>query len=103
MFRCEVFIFKMGHIKKEHVFKSFFSPNYNQCSVRNDRTNKTIDLKHQPELGACPCMRVGGFKRNPIGFSSGEMEHSRRQRFIQKKERDAGVVQQCSLCLSEPF
>lgn len=26
MFRCEVFIFKMGHIKKEHVFKSFFPP-----------------------------------------------------------------------------
>lgn len=37
--------------------------------------NKANNNKHQPELGACPCMRVGGFKRNPTGFSSVNMEH----------------------------
>lgn len=68
----------MDHIKGcKSGFKSFFQ--YNEVSVRKYDTKKTINLKHQPELGACPCMRVGGFKRNPTGFSSGETEHNRRQ------------------------
>lgn len=58
---------------------SCLSPQYNEVSVRKYNTKEIIELKHQPELGACPCMRVGGFKRNPTGFSSGEREQSRRQ------------------------
>lgn len=56
-----------------------FFPQYNEVSVRKNNTKKITELKPQPELGACPCMRVGGFKRNPTGFSSGEKEQSRRQ------------------------
>lgn len=77
--RSTISISKRGHIKGSKSgfkFKSFF--HFNQVSVRKYYT-KANDRKHQPELGACPCMRVGGFKRNPTGFSSGEMEHRRRQ------------------------
>lgn len=55
-----------------------------------NNTKNALDFKHQPELGACPCMRVGGFKRNPIGFSSGETGHKRRQTL----KKDLRVAQQ---------
>lgn len=37
---------------------------------------KEANSKYQPELGACPCMSVGGFKRKPTGFSSGKTKHN---------------------------
>ena len=97
--RYTISISKRGHIKgckSGFKFKSFF--HFNQVSVRKLHTKQAIDLKHQPELGACPCMRVGGFKRNPIGFSSGETEHKRRKTL----QKDLRVTQQLikgSFCL----
>lgn len=54
-------------------FNSFLL--FNKVSVRQYYMKKANNNKHRPELGACPCMRVGGFKRNPTGFSSVNMEH----------------------------
>lgn len=66
-----------GHLHHKQLVLSL------QASLEERTDSQFIDggrkdlwkSRHQPELGACPCMRVGGFKRNPTGFSSGETEH----------------------------
>lgn len=64
-----------------------FSPHFSKPQVRKCDMKRGSNIKHRPELGACPCMRVGGFKRNPTGFSSGEVEHKREQDINKKDPR----------------
>lgn len=79
-------ISKRGCIKKKSSNSGNFLSKFQNQVKRNITQKKAIDLEHQPELGACPCMRVGGFKRNPTGFSSGETEHKRRPTLKKKKD-----------------
>lgn len=72
-------------ISERGQVQALFFPHFSKPQVRKCDMKRGSNIKHRPELGACPCMRVGGFKRNPTGFSSGEVEHKREQDIKKKR------------------